>query len=219
MTVVTDDGFQNFCTAQATALRRIARATRGEHDLSDVIGAAWLLARELAAKTRTPVLFLDGSYQKFLISRLYQRLVRYTDKKIRTSLRLEHSATPDDDSPLSERLSDSDGDHALGILIREEEQRDARTEADVPDTAIKAYVRLLARFHSMHAVARHLMISVSYSYRCRANALKKAHVQPPVPTRMMEAEFLPGPWRKRRFQRVPRQFAFDFEDELPFNAG
>jgi len=218
MSPVTDNDFQQFCTQQTAALRRIARATRGEHDLNDVINAAWLLAQELARKTQTPVLFADASYQQFLISRLYQQLVRYTDRKIRGSLRLEYSSTPDDDPPLSERLADKDGDHPLNALIRNEEQAAALTEADVPDTAIKGYVRLLAHFRSMRAVARHLLISVSYAYQCKAAALRKTHVQPPVPTRMMEADFLPGPWRKRRFQRVPRQFAFDFDDELPLNV-
>lgn len=216
-----DIGFNQFIALRTTDLQRIKRATRNEHDLPDIIHEAWLMARDLHDRRGIPIDFQDPDCLELLISHLYNHLVRYTDRKVRTAARLEApiGAWKVEDQPsLGSLLPGDSGLQPLTILIQREEQARERTEADVPDSMVRGYVRLLGRFHTMRAVANHLLISVSHAYRCRNRALRIAHIQPPVPTQMMDKNFMPGPWRRRRYQRVPLQTSFDFDDELPLEG-
>ncbi len=48
-----DPTFERFVTQRKKDLQRIARHTRGEHQLSDVINEAWVTACDLAAHKGT----------------------------------------------------------------------------------------------------------------------------------------------------------------------
>lgn len=69
----------------------------------------------------TPTNFGEPSYVDKLFSYLYQRLVRYTDKKIRTGVRLDHWAygdSPESDAhPLLNRLAAVEESQPLQILL------------------------------------------------------------------------------------------------------
>lgn len=215
---VDDAKFDQFIALRNADLQRIRRATRNEHDLPDIIHEAWLLSRDLSDRRGIPVDFQDPAYQQLLISHLYNHLVRYTDRKVRTAARLEAPVgiqSGDDLTTLGNLLPSDSALQPLAILIQREEQLEERSEADVPDTMVRGYVRLLGRFHTMRAVANHLLISASHAYRCRNRAVRSSHIQPPVPTQMMDDDFMPGPWRRRRYQRTPLQASFDFDEELP----
>ena len=49
--MASDDGFSHFLKLRKQDLQRIARATRGEHELNDVISEAWLLATQWSSTT------------------------------------------------------------------------------------------------------------------------------------------------------------------------
>jgi hypothetical protein len=213
-----DAKFNQFIALRAADLQRIRRAARNEHELPDIIHEAWLLARDLRNRRDIPIDFQDPAYQQLLLSYLYNHLVRYTDRKIRTSVRLEAPVgiqTGDDLPTLGSILPGDTALQPLTTLIQREEQAGERSETEVPDTMVRGYVRLLGHFCTMRAVANHLLISQSHAYRCMNRAVLTAHIQPPVPTQMMDKDFMPGPWRKRRYQRIPLQASFDFDDELP----
>lgn len=133
----------------------------------------------MAAVIEANRLDLDKAIARCEISHLYNHLVRYTDRKVRTAARLEApiGAWKVEDQPsLGSLLPGDSGLQPLTILIQREEQARERTEADVPDSMVRGYVRLLGKFHTMRAVANHLLISVSHAYRCRNRALRIAHI-------------------------------------------
>lgn len=108
-----DDDFQQFTTLKAADLRHIANATRGEYRIKDVIQEAWLMAYDLGVKQGEPLNLLDSDSQHKLLSHLFQRLVRYTDRKIRNAVRLDHAPAGSEDNegvhPLSYLLASNGG--------------------------------------------------------------------------------------------------------------
>lgn len=58
-----DPAFERFLTQRKKDLRRIARHTRGEHQLPDVIDEAWLVACDLAARMGATIEFLNPTFQ------------------------------------------------------------------------------------------------------------------------------------------------------------
>ncbi|MEO6959037.1 MAG: hypothetical protein ABI228_00775, partial [Burkholderiaceae bacterium] len=104
---MVDDSFAQFAKKYRGKFRRIAAATRRELEPDDVMIEAWILTKEWEL-SGTPISFDDPMYVDKLFSHLYPDLVRNTDKKIRTALRLDYWAygdNPESDShPLMNRL-------------------------------------------------------------------------------------------------------------------
>lgn len=218
-----DPAFERFVTQRKKDLQRIARHTRGEYQLPDVINEAWLLACDLAAHRGATIAFLSRPFQELLLSHLYQQLVRYTEQNVRLAVRLDHapagSDSQDASHPLMHMLVSDGGRDPLAELIERETESLWSNEPDVHHSLAGAYVGLLRHFDNrMHAVADHLLISVSYAYRRCAQARLWAAYQNPVPMPAMEARFIPGPWRQFQLRRAPIQLMFDFDDELPFEG-
>lgn len=215
------EAFSQFLQDQQTALRRIARHTRGEHTHEDVVQEAWLMAGQVADHAGREVDFSCPDFLQLLLSHLYQHLVRWTELNVRHGVRLDHSAHPDADEdaphPMLTRLASDGGADRLSCLIsREEESHEPRMPADVLHSSAHAYVTLIEHFdRQMSSVARHLLISRSYAYRCWARARHLASTQrslallPAPPATALSA------WRRWRVDRAPRQMAFDFDDPLP----
>lgn len=223
MTCMQDPAFECFVTQRKKDLRRIARHTRGEHQLPDVINEAWVVAFDLAARRGTAIEFLSPAYQELLLSHLYQHLVRYTEQNVRRAVRLDHAPaggdSEDSSHPLMHTLVSDGGRDPLAELIERETESRGDNEPDVHHSLASAYVCLLRHFdHRMRAVADHLLISVSHAYRRCAQARLWAVYQNPVPMPTMEARFLPGPWRPFQLRRAPIQLAFEFDDELPLHS-
>lgn len=219
MVTPEDPVFEQFVAQRKSDLQRISRHTQGEHQLSDVVNEAWLVAHGLKSRNSL-VDFLSRSFQDLLISYVYQRLVRYTEQNVRRALRLDH-ATPyeehdDRPHPVTGMLASDQGKHPLEVLLEQEARPIRDTEIDVHHSQASAYVHLLRRFNNrMPAVADYLLISVSYAYRRCARVRFQAIHQNPAPLAVMDAQFIPSPWRRFRVQRVPEQQVFDFEEELP----
>lgn len=212
--------FDQFVTERKRDLQRISRHSRLEYGLDDVIGEAWLEIWNLQQKGHQVDLTCKAS-QDLLVSHLYQRLVRYTDLKVRHGVRLDQ-ADPDDEVNgshwLSRTLVSDDGEHPSTLLERMQES--SSSESGLGDLEAGAYVVLMRRFgNSMRAVASYLLISRSHAYRCCSHARMVARCQHGMKT--SDAAFVmdfPRPWRRARFERVPVQLSFSLDDELPLGA-
>ncbi|HEY4293784.1 hypothetical protein [Luteibacter sp.] len=215
------DTFDRFVLERKEDLKRIARRTKGEHSYNDVVNEAWLMARAISARKCVPADFLDPSFQRLLLSHLYQHLVRYTELNVRHAIRLDPARSAGDEQPnphpLLNMLASDDGNDPLSFLIATEAQFARPSTANERHSLASAYLILLNHFgNRMYSVARHLLISTSHAYRCCAEArLITTHqhaleLSPPVSLAMMK------PWRRQRAPRAPRQMAFDFEERLPF---
>jgi len=217
------DAFDQFVARHKIALERIAWATKGEQQYDDVVHEAWLMARNIAAHEGVAIDYLDPAFLKTLLSHLYQHLVHYTERNVRHATRLDHSNNPDagEDAmhSLMNKLVGDDGRDPLSYLQAIEDAPDPALYNQHLHSLAGAYLVLLNRLgNHMQAVAGHLLISLSYTYRCYARARWFAARQIPLTLPMAEADFVLGPWRRTRANRMPVQLAFDFEDELPFNA-
>ena len=151
---------------------------------------------------------------------LYQALVRYTELNVRKAVRLDHAVGHDADEGephwLSNRLVSDNGHDPLSHLLCAEDAAGQMSDGEDHPSLAGAWLRLL-RLHGnrMQAVARGLLISTSYAYRCCAKARWLAGTQNPIP---FDAEGLGhrlGPWRRSRAIRIPRQLEFDFNEGLP----
>jgi hypothetical protein len=209
------DPFTRFVDDCSDNLHRIARATRGEHEFGEVVNHAWLLARDLAARSITPD-FLDAGFRALLLAHLYQALVRYTDVHVRYADRLDARPAGDEGRPsLSERLRGPERDDPILRMIDDEEARLASLEVRAQGSPGMAWLELIRECRNdMRRVANRLLISRSYAYRCFARTCALATRQLAIALLAQESKF--GPWRRFRATRIPRQLAFDFRDGLPF---
>ena len=217
------DGFDHFVNRHKAHLERIARATRGEFQYDDVVQEAWLMANHLEAHRGISADFLDREFLKTLFSHLFQKLVRYTELHVRHAARLDHANGDDAGEgalhPLMNKLVGDDGRDPLSYLQAAEDASDSALYVQHFHSLAGAYPALLNRLgNRMHSVADHLLISLSYAYRCYARARWFAVRQMPLTLPMADADFMLGPWRRARAIRAPVQFAFDFEDRLPLNV-
>ena len=211
-----DQGFGKFLSARHSALVRISRATRGECSIDDVKSEAYVLGADLAAATGRDPDFADTGFQEVLLARLYQRLVRYVEKNVRYAVRLDHAPTSrngDVREPLIDRLVAAGAD-PLQDLVEAEEAAESMPVVNPHESSASAYVVLLRRFgNRMAAVARYLLISESHAYRRVARARFVRSHQESVAT-TLEETFLPRPWRRFRWYRIPVQLEFDFGERL-----
>ncbi|WP_231662788.1 hypothetical protein [Ralstonia solanacearum] len=204
-------------------LQRIARHTAGEHQLTDVLHEAWIMAENLQPPNGTRLDLENAACQEKLLSHLYQHLVRYTEQNVRRAIRLDHATSghdqDDDVHPLTYLLVRDEGRDLLGGLIERESASALDADLDAHGSLAAAYVHLLRHFDNrMSAVANHLLISRSYAYRCCARARQLATHLQHIPIPVSNERRIPGPWRRFRLRRMPIQLSFDFDDELPFQS-
>lgn len=219
--IVSDDycGFEYFVRERQSALKRIARDTRGEYQLDDVKSEAWVMAQEMYATKNIPIKFSDSEYQELLLKYVYQALVRYTETQVRHAIRLDHGTTDDDEDvhPLMRTLVSNDGSDPLGELLAREAAQDAET-IDAGSSLAAAYADLLHQFdNKLQAVADFLLISVSEFRRHYARAKWLVQHQRSIPLAHRNgSRFRLRPWRRFRFQREPVQLKLPFvlDEEL-----
>lgn len=186
-------------------IRRIASHTRGEYSPLDVEHEAWLLACDLAGVGDVVAALANPEFQDTLLRYLYQNLVRYRERKIRTAVRLDQE---DEDSPDKyDLISASNVDNTcnpLETLIASESSTLHSEQACSLDSVAGAYVFLLQRHGgNMRTLADYLSISVSHCYRCCAKARHLAVNQHPIPYGAMGGtESSVRPWRKYRARRA-----------------
>lgn len=227
----SDADFRRFVTLRRKKLQQIAYRTRGECQLGDVENEAWQLAAEWGDLTGRPIDLNEPAQQDRLIAFLYQRLVRYTEVKLRGAIRLDHAPDgtnwPDGIHPVLAKMSANEGQDPLTILMqREDDTQAARSEPDCHHSIASAFMHLLRHFdNQMPEVARHLLISPSWAYARCARSRLQAHCQESLCCASGGA-FLPGPWRLFKLTMRPETypepvqlvFGFGFASGAPVDS-
>ncbi len=210
---------QAFVASRRKDLRRIARATQGEHELQDVETEAIMLWAELAQQGEEPDL-RSTEGEKKLLSYLYQRLVPWADTKVRYAVRLDHDEHGDDPEsdvhPLLRKLAADGGADPLSRLIEREEATAAAAEEIGPHSSLAAaYAALLHRLDNrIAALADYLLISRSWCYSRVRAAQRFAESQTPISKTAIRAADNASlrAWRPFKLQRSPEQLELDFGD-------
>lgn len=217
--------FETFLRSCRSALKRISAHSRGEYQLSDVEGEAWLLAEELRLERAIVPEFGCVEYQQKIISYLYQKLVRYSELNVRHAIRLDHApgdALKDGAHPLLAKLAAAEQFEPLAALLeREAATSDGNDEPAAYESPAAAYLQLLQRFDNrMLDLANHLLISRSWCYNRVNAALRLATTQWPLPKEAFAAAggLEPRTWRKFRVLRYCRRHEPGGQNPLPILA-
>ncbi|NYT66836.1 hypothetical protein H0A58_12790 [Alcaligenaceae bacterium] len=215
---MTDDvpiTFAQFASQYRGKFRQIAGATRREIEMDDVEGEAWLMTKEWELQG-IPIRFNDASYIDKLFAYLYQKLVKYADKKVRFGVRLDHwdygNNQEADTHPLLNKLAAAENSQPLEALLAQEASAEHLLEPEPHETRASAYLYLLRLYNNcMKDVANHLMISLSYCYYRFNEALEMVSKQQSFPDTAGRpvSSFVPGPWRSFRLRRPWVQMELD----------
>ena len=204
---------EDFIAAHAGKWQQIKRASRGDHDEDDVASAARQLCYEWTAMAGQPIDWTDGATVERFIEHLYNKLIKFTERKHRSAVRLDHAppGVDGDRHPMADRLAAAGGD-PLALLMAAEQLQDDRKLVDRAHSLAAAYVRLARHFRNdVRALADYLLISRSWAYRRLSQARTVAEQQAPIPFAPSRRKLpLPRPWRTRRVERVPEQLTLDF---------
>ena len=210
------EAFQRFVKAYRPRFKDIARKTDDEYAPDDIEGEAWLMAPKVAQKLGVDLDFDDSLFQDRLVAFLYQELVKYADKTVRSALKLDKQFDGEDvavdDHPAMRRLAASDFCDPLQHLIAAEEATDGPREHAPHESRAGAYVHLLRRFDNrMREVAQHLLISPSYCYFRYNEALAMVQRQLPLPAAGLAtvSANTPRSWRAFRVARRWVQMELD----------
>ncbi|KXA74400.1 hypothetical protein [Bordetella hinzii] len=219
------EAFQRFVKAYRPRFKAIAGATKGDYTPEDIEGEAWLMAPIVAQKTSVALDFDDPFFRDRLAAFLYNELVKYADKTVRSALKLDRQFDGEDiavdDHPAMRKFAASDFCDPLQHLIAAEEVRDEPPEHEPYESRAGAYLHLLRRFDNrMRDVARHLLISTSYCYFRYNEALAMVQQQLPLPGAGLATDSAKNPKSWRAFRQVRRwaQMELDFGYVLPILA-
>lgn len=203
MTSTDHSAFEQFVRMQRKKLQFIAWKTCSEYQFADVVNEAYVMADYISKRKGIAIDFLSESFQGVLLAYLYRHLVDFQEKKIRHSVRLEHAPPGSDDArPLLDRFAVHEEHEPMSLLQRAEAESRTNERLAIDPSLAAAYVRLLRHFdHRMQAVADHLLISVSYAYRCCAKARLLAGTQQHLGWPPAEELPLPRPWRRFKITR------------------
>lgn len=136
------DAFEKFKRDQKAAFTRIARATRGTHDVGDLESEAWLIAIEIGKRRGCRVDLSNQAEQDQVLAWLYKRFVDFVAGKFKQSIDQESDA----ESTWHERLAASEDSDPLEQLIRIDDQQVPIASAKKSFSQYSAYVVLLERF-------------------------------------------------------------------------
>lgn len=173
--------YDHFLNTRRAKLRQIARATRGESTLADVEQSAWLLAYELGEQRGYALDLSNPEDQGFLVRRLYNRLVKYTERLVRHALRVDEDPGEEEagsGATIARLLAASSNSDPAVALLREETTKAAESAIVRSYSEAAAYLVLLRRFKwNVQALAEALWI-VSGTLRQRIDrAIDVVNVQ------------------------------------------
>lgn len=155
--------FRRFLASHRKRFESIARATRGEFQLEDLYGEAWLMAGEIRRLRGVQINFLDPAFQDLLLAYLYKYCVEFREQKLRHALRLDKSRgeVDGDDLPaLIESIPASELSDPVLELIEHETEQAARSALPWHYCEAAAYVHLQGRCdRNMQRLADFLRIS------------------------------------------------------------
>jgi hypothetical protein len=201
--------FQRFAHKNRSKFKQISSASGREHSVGDVENDSFVIAFEVAARDGREIDFDDPDFQERVITFLYQRLVKYTDKKVRKAVRLDkpidgEDISADDHPALREWVITSGSTDPLQELILLEESASTARQPNPHASRASAYVHLLQQFNnSMREVAQHLLISLSYCYLRVNEAKRLVELQAELPQTVEDASFKARTWRPFQL-KMPR---------------
>lgn len=146
------------------ALKRIARQSKGEASVDDLMQEAWVIANELAVAGH-PMDLASPADQDSMLGKLYGRFVRQMRTCIGLALRLDKNWDIGDDEAgprLSDKLHADELSNPLKLLEKREEV--GLDELDVARqrsySQATAYAICLARWSSVASLATYLCITL-----------------------------------------------------------
>ncbi len=111
---------EEFLEEIRTDLRRIAYRTKGEIDLEDLENEAYFLLEEFAEKyERNPNRF-DVDDQKWILSRLFNKFIKWTDHNFKNALRINSLEDDNGESWILELPAPESSSPLVEILFKEE---------------------------------------------------------------------------------------------------
>ena len=203
MSVYDQLAYSDFIAKYRKKFRSISSKTNGEYTFDDVVGEAWLMACVLEERKGIEVNFRDQDFQSLLMSHLYQQLVVYTDKKVRTAVQLDHAPKgiemEDVPHPLMRKLAASSDSEPELLLAKLEADQVEEEALGYNHSQAGAYVQLFRRFDNrIAAVAEYLLISISCVRKHYAEVLELAQRQYSLPWPAWSEPQFPRPWRRSR---------------------
>lgn len=210
--------YEWFLSAYRPKLRTISYRTLGEFELGDVESEAILLAAHLRSRLALDIDFRNPAFIETLLSRLYQKLVKYSRNPMRFAIRLDHGIgdDPDEPHPLANKLASDGGRDPLDLLIERQAQLQfADMQSANLSSLAAAYVHLLEHFnYQMVRVAEHRLLTLGETNRHIAWARVLARRQHPLRMPLPSKTFVPGPWKKFRLMRMQVQLTLDLGEQV-----
>jgi hypothetical protein len=194
----------DFFREKASALRRIAGATRGDMSFEDVKQEAWIVAADMEQRRGYPVDFTDPVDTESVLSWLYRRLVTFAEKQMRHAVRLDKDWDREDAggaaSALARLLTSPLESDPLVRLQQSDAEVDHLRLVKHSYSEASAYVILLARHEwDLDQLAGYLRIAARTLRRRLRTSGVTAKQQPSLfdGSSVIDPDFQPK--RERRF--------------------
>lgn len=141
-------GFEAFRLARNKDLQSIAKATRGEMEADELLSEAFFLAMEIEEKTHHSLNLNSASDQELLLRWLNAKFVRFADKTMRHSIKLDEGWNDDgEDWSQGAKLANALAAPATcdplnhQVMVEDDQQQTSAVEASYTEAA--AYAILL----------------------------------------------------------------------------
>lgn len=145
-------------------LRRIAGRSNGEVTVEDLQSEAWIVAHELGETGAAPADPTDKGLHHQILSRLYNRFVKFADKHLWFAVRLDEQREDEDgdrrENSIAARLSGPESDEPSQAIETRQSERDEEQLLRSSFSEAVAYVRLFSNMRNERAlVCEHLAIA------------------------------------------------------------
>lgn len=155
-----------FLNTRRSDLRRIASSSRGDYTIDDVFSEAWLVSDDIRRKRGFAVDFSNHDDQETVLSWLYSKLVRFSEKHIRFAVKLDKDWDSEDSELSINRLARllSAPEHFDPSICMElkQEHADPLELTKHSYSQASAYVILLERFNwELESLSEHLQLVAS----------------------------------------------------------
>ncbi|AMP37325.1 hypothetical protein [Ralstonia solanacearum] len=156
--------FARLIPAIISDLRRIANRSRGETTVEDLQAEAWLVAEELSRDRDPPPDAGDKGFHQQILGRLYNRFVKFADKRLRFAVRLDEQREDDEggmrENPIAAALAAPEDYDPSRALEKREDERGQELQVLGHFAEAVAYLRIFAAMKNDRcAIADHLAIA------------------------------------------------------------
>ncbi|WP_420996343.1 hypothetical protein ACKI2N_012820 [Cupriavidus sp. 30B13] len=164
-------------------LRRIAGRSNGEVTVEDLQSEAWLVADEIGRGSNVPPDPADKRFHQQILARLYNRFVKFADKRLRFAVRLDEQREDEDGdsrvNAVAAALAAPDGYEPTQALEAREEERTQERELRACFAEAVAYVRVFSNMKNDRlAISGHLAIAACTLRRRVVRAERAVRLQP-----------------------------------------